>query len=55
VDIVDFSLLRSSFGLAPGAPGFIPRADIDRNGLVDIVDFSLLRAAFGPTTTCGIL
>jgi hypothetical protein len=53
VDIVDFSLLRSSFGLSMGSPGFVPRADLDRNGRVDILDFSLLRAAFGTPTTCG--
>jgi hypothetical protein len=44
VDIVDFSLLASKFGLTGNNLG---RADIDGNGKVDIVDFSLLAGKFG--------
>jgi hypothetical protein len=50
---VDFSLLRSSFGLSTGSAGFVLRADIDHSGRVDIVDFSLLRSNFGTNTTCA--
>lgn len=41
VDIVDFSILRSTFGLAAEA------ADFNGDGWVDIIDFSLLRSNFG--------
>ena len=47
VTIIDFSILRASFGLAQGDAGFDPRADLNGNGAVDILDFSLLRANFG--------
>jgi hypothetical protein len=52
VDIVDFSVLRSLFGLGSqtcgtAVPNPLPCADFDGSGQVDIVDFSLLRANFG--------
>ncbi len=51
VDIVDFSLLRSTFGASAtcGTAGSPPPtcADYDGSSLIDIVDFSLLRSSFG--------
>jgi hypothetical protein len=47
VTIIDFSILRASFGLAQGDAGFDPRADLNGNGGVDILDFSILRSNFG--------
>jgi hypothetical protein len=47
VTIIDFSILRASFGLAQGQTGYDARADLNENGAVDILDFSLLRANFG--------
>ena len=47
VTIIDFSLLRASFGLQSGDPGYNPDADFNGNGAIDIIDFSLLRASFG--------
>lgn len=47
VNIIDFSLLRASFGLQLGDPGFNPDADFNGNLTIDIGDFSLLRANFG--------
>ena len=47
VDIVDFSILRSTFGKSSGQPGYDGRADFDANQQVDTLDFSLLRANFG--------
>jgi len=53
VDVVDFSLLRFTFGnmtsCATPASLSLPCADLDANGQTDIVDFSLLRASFGRT------
>ncbi len=47
VDIVDFSILRTTFGLCAGQSGYDPRADLNADTCVDIVDFSLLRTNFG--------
>jgi hypothetical protein len=51
VDIVDFSLLRASFGsqtiCTTRLPPALPCSDFDATGSVDIVDFSLLRSSFG--------
>ena len=41
IDVLDFSLLRASFG------GASSRADFNQDGIVDVMDFSLLRAHFG--------
>jgi len=54
VDVVDFSLLRSTFGTltscATPASLRLPCADLDANAQTDVVDFSLLRASFGRTS-----
>ncbi len=50
VQLVDFSILATSFGACTGDPGFDARADFDLSGCVVLVDFSLLSANFGQ---CG--
>jgi hypothetical protein len=47
VDITDFGLLRATFGLSCGNPGYDGRADWTGNCVVDITDFALLRGNFG--------
>jgi hypothetical protein len=47
IDILDFSLLASSYGLAEGQPGYDPRADFDGDGAVGLLDFSLLASNYG--------
>ena len=47
VDITDFTLLRATFGLVCGNPGYDGRADFTGNCLVDITDFTLQRGNFG--------
>jgi hypothetical protein len=41
IDIMDFSLLRTFFGMSSA------QADFNQDGIVDVVDFSLLRTHFG--------
>ena len=50
VNIDDFTLLRATFGLVCGDPGYDARADYTGDCLVDITDFTLLRSNFG---ACG--
>jgi hypothetical protein len=47
VDVTDFTLLRTTFGLGCGNPGYDGRADFTGDCIVDITDFSLLRGNFG--------
>jgi len=47
VNIVDFSVLASSFGKTQGQPGFAAAADFNADLAVNIVDFSLLASSFG--------
>ncbi|MEM7798742.1 MAG: Ig-like domain-containing protein [Chloroflexota bacterium] len=46
VNIVDFSILASTFNLSDGDPGFIVGADIDGDDNVNLVDFSILATNF---------
>jgi hypothetical protein len=54
VTILDFNMLRDTFGKAMGDPGYDPRADFDNNNLVALADFNLLRSNFG-TGGCAAL
>ncbi|MBC7234517.1 MAG: hypothetical protein H5T69_01655 [Chloroflexi bacterium] len=47
IDVFDFSLLASSYGLAEGQPGYDPRADFDGDGAIQLYDFSLLASNYG--------
>jgi hypothetical protein len=47
VDIIDFTLLRATFGRTCADSGYDGRADFTGDCLVDISDFTLLRANFG--------
>jgi hypothetical protein len=47
VNAVDFNILRATFGLSSGEPGYDDRADFTGDGVVSAVDFNLLRGNFG--------
>jgi hypothetical protein len=49
VSVVDFSILRNTFGLGIGTPGYDDRADFNGDQVVTVQDFSLLRSNFGLT------
>ncbi len=46
VTILDFSILRATFGKQLSDAGFDPRADFDQDTVITIRDFSLLRTNF---------
>jgi hypothetical protein len=50
VALVDFNLMKSSFGKSLGDPGYDARADFSGDTVVNTVDFGLLRNNFG---LCG--
>ena len=47
VGVIDFNLLKLTFGKGAGDPGYDGRCDFSGDDQVNIVDFSLLRANFG--------
>ncbi len=47
VDLLDFSILRTTYGRCIGDAGYDGRADLNGDGCVDILDFSMLRTNFG--------
>ncbi len=47
VDLADIMIVANSYGKASGNPGFDPRADIDKNGVVDIVDAATVAFEYG--------
>jgi hypothetical protein len=47
VDILDFNILKGSFGLSQGQPGYDARADFNGDNVVDVIDFNLLKGNFG--------
>src|SRR5207253_413450 len=47
VTVLDFNILRPTFGRSVGDPGYDDRADFTGDQLVTIQDFNLLRANFG--------
>ncbi len=51
VSILDFAVLRGSFGTTPGR--YIA-GDLDGNAVVNILDFAILRANFGNATAADI-
>ncbi len=46
VNLIDFSILRTTFGLAAGQAGYDARADFNDNNQVNLLDFSLMRPNF---------
>ena len=49
VNIIDFSILATSFGTSQGDQGFAESADFNNNGTIGIGDFSILAGSYGMT------
>jgi hypothetical protein len=47
INILDFSILASTYGNLAGSPGYDARADFNSDDRVNILDFSLLAANYG--------
>ncbi|MBN1257502.1 MAG: PEGA domain-containing protein [Planctomycetes bacterium] len=47
VDFADFILLKSSYGISLGEPGYNPDADLDGSDKVDFADFTILKTHYG--------
>jgi hypothetical protein len=47
VSAPDFAIMRNTYGLAEGQPGYDRRADFDNSNVVNSSDFILLKANFG--------
>ena len=45
--LLDFGIVKSSFGKSAGQPGYDARADMDCDGAVGLLDFGFLKAEFG--------
>ena len=47
VNVIDFHILKMTFGKSSGDTGFDRRADFNDNGAVNILDFNLIKGNFG--------
>jgi hypothetical protein len=47
VTLQDFTIVRASFGLAAGDPGYDDRADFTGDQVVNVADFNLVKNNFG--------
>ncbi len=47
VTMLDFNILKATFGRGIGDPGYDDRADFDGTQIVTVVDFNLLKLNFG--------
>ena len=52
VDCADLKIVEASFGKSVGQPGFDPRADANKDGVVNILDLSIVARGIAPGTTC---
>jgi hypothetical protein len=52
VDCADLRIVEASFGKAVGQPGFDPRADANKDGIVNILDLSIVARGLPAGTTC---
>jgi hypothetical protein len=47
VDVLDFNILKGTFGLSLSNPGYDASADFTGDNVVDVLDFNLLKGNFG--------
>jgi hypothetical protein len=47
IDVLDFSILASTYATSSTDPDWSPRADFNNSGAIDVLDFSLLASNFG--------
>jgi len=52
VDCADLAIVKASFGLRSGQPGFDSRADVNKDGVVDVRDFSFVAQRLAAGTRC---
>lgn len=52
VNCADIAIVRGSFGLKTGQPGFDPRADVNHDGIVNILDLAIVSKQFPAGTVC---
>jgi hypothetical protein len=50
VGTVDFNIMKVTYGIPPGQPGYDPRADFTGDTLISVQDFNLLKVNYGQ---CG--
>src|ERR1700728_1219152 len=53
VNCADLAIVKGSFGLKTGQPGFDPRADVNHDGVVNILDLSIVAKQLPPGTVCN--
>jgi hypothetical protein len=54
VNVVDFNVVKNSFGKSSSDPGYDNRADWTGDRLINILDFNLQKGNFG-TVGCGVI
>lgn len=47
VNIIDFTIMKATFGKSVGDPGYDDRADFNGDQVVSIADFNLMKLNFG--------
>jgi hypothetical protein len=47
INVLDFNVVKGTFGKSPGDPGYDARGDFNGDGLVNILDFNLIKQNFG--------
>jgi hypothetical protein len=47
VDVLDFNILKGTFGLSLGNPAYDSSADFNGDNVVDVLDFNLIKGNFG--------
>ena len=47
INVIDFNILKATFGKGQGDPGYDQRADFTGDNTVNILDFNLLKGNFG--------
>ena len=55
ISILDFNILKSTYGMGIGDPGYDDRADFTGDQVVTILDFNLLKVNFGQSGAPPIL
>ena len=53
VDCTDLEIVRASFGLSPGQPGYDPRADVNGDGVVNAADSAFVAARLTIRNRCA--
>jgi len=52
VNCADLAIVKASFGIRKGQPGFDPRADVNKDGIVNVLDLSTVARQVPAGTTC---